>query len=188
MAETMRNRRLVAGLVAVSAAMFGFGFMLSPLYLRLCRIAGVNRLQSPDAVSSDMRSATSRTVMMQFDSNLRDGLPWEFRPTQPAVQVHPGELVRVSYDVRNHSDQAIVGQAIASYAPKGAAAYIRKLECFCFSMQTLAPHETRQMPVIFIIDPSLPSDVRIVTLSYTFFEVPGRQGKWAGSAAEGRYE
>jgi cytochrome c oxidase assembly protein subunit 11 len=186
MAETMRNRRLVVGLVAVSVAMFGFGYLLSPLYLRLCRVAGVNRLQSADAVSSEMRAVANRSVLMQFDSNLRDGLPWEFRPTQPAVQIHPGELVRISYDVRNNSDRAIVGQAIASYAPEGAAAYIRKLECFCFSMQTLAPHETRQMPVIFVVDPSLPSDVRIVTLSYTFFQVPGRQGQLASATREGQ--
>ena len=83
--------------------------------------------------------------------------------------------MQVSYEVSNNSDHAISGQAIASYAPAGAAAYVRKLECFCFSIQTIAAHEVRQMPIIFLIDSSLPSDVPTVTLSYTFFEVPGRQ-------------
>jgi len=186
MTAALRNRRLVISMAAVSVAMFGFGYLLSPLYLRLCRITGFNRLQSADAVSADMRTMADRTVLMQFDSNLRDGLPWEFRPTQASVPVHPGEQVRISYDVQNHSDHVIVGQAIASYAPEGAAAYVRKLECFCFSMQTLAPHESRRMPVIFVIDPSLPREVRVVTLSYTFFQVPGRQGQVASAAPEGQ--
>ena len=119
--------------------------------------------------------AVTAPLFMQYDSNLRDGLPWNFRAMQATAPVHPGQLVQVSYEVRNNSDHAISGQAIASYAPAGAAAYVRKLECFCFSIQTIAAHEVRQMPVIFLIDSSLPSDVATVTLSYTFFEVPGRQ-------------
>jgi cytochrome c oxidase assembly protein subunit 11 len=175
--DATHRRWLVGKLAAVSVAMFGFGYLLSPIYLSLCRVTGVNRLQTADALPSDARSVASRTVLMQFDSNLRDGLPWEFRPTQTTVQIHPGQLVRASYDVHNNSDRTITGQAIASYAPAGAASYVRKLECFCFSMQTLAPHEVRQMPVVFMVAPSLPSDVAVVTLSYTFFEVPGRRAQ-----------
>jgi len=121
------------------------------------------------------RQDSNRTVLMQFDSNLHDSLPWNFRPMQPTLAVHPGQLVRVSYEVINNSDHTISGQAIPSYAPAGAAAYVRKLECFCFSIQTIEAHEVRQMPVIFLIDSSLPRDVPTVTLSYTFFEVPGRR-------------
>jgi cytochrome c oxidase assembly protein subunit 11 len=176
MTPATRRRRLFFKLLAVSAAMFGFGYLLPPLYSKVCQLTGFNRLQdAADTVSSSTHTDSSRFVLMQFDSNLRDGLPWKFRPTQPTTQAHPGQLVSVSYEVSNNSDRAISGQAIASYAPAGAAAYVRKLECFCFSIQTLAPHEVRRMPVIFLIDPSLPNDVPTVTLSYTFFEVPGRQ-------------
>src|SRR5271168_949689 len=123
--------------------MFGFSYLLPPLYSNICRITGFNQLQSADVVSATTSADANRTVLMQFDSNLRDGLPWKFRPTQTTAEVHPGQLVTVSYDVSNDSDRAVSGQAIASYAPAGAAPYVRKLECFCFSIQTLGPREVR---------------------------------------------
>ena len=175
MTTATRQRRLFLILIGVAAAMFGFGYMLPPLYAKVCQLTGFNRLQNADSVSASTQPDADRTVLMQFDSNLRDNLPWKFRATQATVPVHPGQLVQVTYEVSNNSDHAISGQAIASYAPAGAAAYVRKLECFCFSIQTFAAHEVRQMPVIFLIDTSLPRDVPTVTLSYTFFEVPGRQ-------------
>jgi cytochrome c oxidase assembly protein subunit 11 len=175
MSIATRQRRVFLILIAVAAGMFGFGYVLPPLYARVCQLTGFNQLQSADSVSGGAQPDADRTVLMQFDSNLRDGLPWNFRATQATAPVHPGQLVQVSYEVSNNSDHAISGQAIASYAPAGAAAYVRKLECFCFSIQTFAAHEVRQMPVIFLIDSSLPRDVSTVTLSYTFFEVPGRQ-------------
>jgi cytochrome c oxidase assembly protein subunit 11 len=175
MTTATRQRRLLLILIGVAAAMFGFGYVLPPLYAKVCQLTGFNRLQSADSVSASTQPDADRTVLMQFDSNLRDRLPWNFRATQATAPVHPGQLVQVSYEVSNNSEHAISGQAIASYAPAGAAAYVRKLECFCFSIQTFAAHEVRQMPVIFLIDSSLPRDVPTVTLSYTFFEVPGRQ-------------
>ena len=175
MSIATRQRRVFLILIAVAASMFGFGYVLPPLYARVCQLTGFNQLQSADSVSGSAQPDADRTVLMQFDSNLRDGLPWNFRATQATAPVHPGQLVQVSYEVSNNSDHAISGQAIASYAPAGAAAYVRKLECFCFSIQTFAAHEVRQMSVIFLIDSSLPRDVSTVTLSYTFFEVPGRQ-------------
>ncbi|HEX6944585.1 MAG TPA: cytochrome c oxidase assembly protein, partial [Casimicrobiaceae bacterium] len=87
--------------------------------------------------------------------------------------VHPGAVVQVDFEVVNTSDRSITGQAIPSYGPPAAAAYVRKLECFCFTQQTLAPGERRQMPVVFVVDPKLPADIPALTLSYTFFEVEG---------------
>jgi cytochrome c oxidase assembly protein subunit 11 len=168
-----RTRALPVRLAILAVAMFGFGFALVPLYSVLCRLTGLNQLQAADSVASGTRPEMNRTVSMQFDSNLRDGLPWVFRPMEPVMQVHPGQLVRVSYEIRNTSDRTIIGQAIPSFAPAAAAAHVRKLECFCFSTNTLAPNEVKELPVVFIIDRALPSDVSIVTLSYTFFEVPG---------------
>jgi cytochrome c oxidase assembly protein subunit 11 len=168
-----RKRALPVRLAILAVAMFAFGFLLAPLYSAVCRLTGLNQLQSADSVAGGTRTDVNRTVSMQFDANLRDELPWVFRPMQPVMQVHPGQLVRVSYEVSNTSDRVIVGQAIPSFAPAGAAAYVHKLECFCFSTQTLAPHEVKNMPVVFVIDPALPGDVPTVTLSYTFFQVPG---------------
>ena len=89
------------------------------------------------------------------------------------LQVHPGELVQVTYDLVNLQNRRVAGQAIPSYAPQQSAQYFRKLECFCFTQQTLAAGEMREFPVVFFIDPALPADVQTITLSYTFFEVAG---------------
>src|ERR1700690_999830 len=114
MTTATRQRRLFVILIAVAAAMFGFGYVLPPLYAKVCQLTGFNRLQGADAASG-LRPDSNRTVLMQFDSNLRDGLPWNFRAAQATAPVHPGQLMQVSYEVSNNSDHAISGQAIASY-------------------------------------------------------------------------
>jgi len=92
------------------------------------------------------------------------------------MAIHPGELTTVMYEVVNSQDRAVTGQALPSYAPAQAQRYFKKLECFCFTQQTLAAHETRRFPVVFVIDRDLPKDVTTITLSYTFFEVAGKGG------------
>ena len=111
---------------------------------------------------------------MQFDTNLRNDLPWTFRPLARTVTFHPGELVTVDFEVRNNSNRAITGQAVPSWGPQVAGRHMKKLECFCFSQQTLQPGEVRKMPVVFVVDTKLPEDVSFVTMSYTFFQVEGR--------------
>jgi len=113
---------------------------------------------------------------VELDSNTR-GLPWTFKPVAGSLRVHPGQLATVEYEVRNNLDRPVTGQAIPSYAPDEASRYFLKMECFCFQQQTLAPGEVRRMPVVFLIDPALPASVGTISLSYTFFEVSGRQGK-----------
>jgi len=93
------------------------------------------------------------------------------------VEIHPGELTQMVYEVRNTLDEPVTGQAVPSYGPRHAAQYFKKLDCFCFTQQTLAPGEVRQMPVVFVIDPDLPKDVNTITLSYTFFRVEGANRK-----------
>jgi cytochrome c oxidase assembly protein subunit 11 len=115
---------------------------------------------------------TTRIVTVEFDANARG--PWDFKPAKTSVQVHPGELATVMYEFRNKQDRSMAAQAIPSYAPKQAMAHFNKLECFCFNEYTLAPGESKQWPVTFIIDPKLPKDVSTITLSYTFFEVGGK--------------
>jgi len=118
----------------------------------------------------------TRTVTVEFDSNIRM-LPWTFKPMASSVEIHPGELIQMVYEVRNTLAEPVTGQAVPSYGPRLAAQYFRKLECFCFTQQTLAAGETRRMSVSFVIDASLPADINTITLSYTFFEVPGAKGK-----------
>ena len=92
---------------------------------------------------------------------------------EPIVDVHPGELTQVEFEVVNTTDRPVTGQAIPSYGPQYAAQYFRKLDCFCFTQQTLQPGERARMPVVFVIDPAAPRDLDTITLSYTFFEVEG---------------
>jgi cytochrome c oxidase assembly protein subunit 11 len=114
----------------------------------------------------------TRTITIEFDANSRG--PWDFKPAQRSIQVHPGELATVMYEFQNIQNRRMAAQAIPSYAPKQASAHFNKLECFCFNQYTLEPGEKKTWPVAFIIDPKLSKDVTTITLSYTFFEVGGK--------------
>ena len=170
------NRRMLVRLSVVAAAMFGFGYALVPFYDAICSALGVNDFVKADAPPANTQVDATRTVTVELDANAHD-LPWSFRPLVRHVAVHPGELVTVEYEIANVRDEPVTAQAVPSYGPALAAEHLRKIECFCFTQQTLAAGETRRMPVAFVIDPRLPPDVRSITLSYTFFEVPGRGGK-----------
>jgi len=165
------NRTLLAKLVVVVVAMFGFGYALVPFYEKICEVTGLREIAWPDA-SANTQVDTTRAVRIEFDSNVRK-LAWTFRPLEPVVDVHPGELRQAVFEVVNTTDRPLTGQAIPSYGPAHAGQYFRKLECFCFAKQTLAPGERRRMPVVFVVDPSVPKDLVTITLSYTFFEVEG---------------
>jgi len=177
MSQASANRTLLLKLIAVAVGMFAFGFALAPFYAKLCEAVGLNQIQSADVVAGNTQVDRDRLVTLQFDANLRDDLPWSFRPLTRSIQAHPGELVQVVYEVKNGSDQPVLGQAVPSYGPQLAVRYVKKLECFCFTRQELKPHETRQMLVVFLIGPDLPADVNTVTLSYTFFKIEGAGGK-----------
>jgi cytochrome c oxidase assembly protein subunit 11 len=169
------NRILSRKLALVALAMFGFGFALVPFYNQICAALGVNSLESRDAVANTQVDL-SRQVTVEFDSNAHD-LPWRFRPLVNHVTVHPGELTTVEYEVVNVRGKPVTGQAVASYGPPLAGEYFKKIECFCFTQQTLAPGEKRRLPVVFMVDPKLPKNVNTIALSYTFFEVAPRGGK-----------
>jgi cytochrome c oxidase assembly protein subunit 11 len=165
------NRTLVRKLVVVVIGMFGFGYLLVPFYDKICEVTGLRNIGSADTVVNTQVD-TTRTVRIEFDSNLHN-LPWRFRPIEPVESVHPGAVTQAEFEVVNTTDRPITGQAIPSYGPQYAAQYFKKLECFCFSQQTLKPGETRRMPVVFVVDPALPHEINTITLSYTFFEVEG---------------
>ncbi len=178
--RTRANRTLLTRLLVVAVAMFGFGYALVPFYDQICEATGLRNLLQPDVVANSQVDAT-RTVRIEFDSNVRN-LPWTFKPVAPTADVHPGQLQQIVYSVSNNTNRAITGQAIPSYGPQHAARYFQKLECFCFAKQTLQPGETRQMPVVFVIDPKIPDDLKTITLSYTFFEVEGADAGNMGNA------
>jgi cytochrome c oxidase assembly protein subunit 11 len=177
------NRRMLTKLLVVVAVMFGFGYALVPMYRAICDALGINVLTlSEQRVASGKWSGraevgntqvdTSRLITIEFDANARG--PWDFKPAQRSVQVHPGELTTVMYEFRNIQNRTMAAQAIPSYAPMQAAAHFKKLECFCFTEHVLAPGESRTWPVAFVVDPKLPKEVTTITLSYTFFEVGGK--------------
>jgi len=170
-AQQHDNRQLLAKLSVIVIAMFGFGYALVPFYEKICQVTGLRNIAQADTVGNTQIDAT-RDVRIEFDSNIRK-LPWQFRALTPVVDVHPGELRQVMFEIVNSTDRPLTGQAVPSYGPPHAAQYFRKIECFCFSQQTLQPGERRQMPVVFVVDSALPADVATITLSYTFFEVEG---------------
>ena len=178
------NRSLFVRLTIIAIAMFAFGYALVPFYDQICRVTGLRDIDRPDEVRNTQVDAT-RNVRIELDANTR-GLPWRFRPVAASIDVHPGALNQVEYEIVNETGRAVTGQAIPSYAPRNAAGYFRKLDCFCFTKQTLQPGERRRMPVVFVLDRELPSDVHTITLSYTFFEVEGAgAGDQKGREARG---
>jgi cytochrome c oxidase assembly protein subunit 11 len=152
MAIKTENIKMVGKLAIVTLGMFAFGYALVPIYKAICEATGVNTIE--------------------FDANSHG--PWEFKPAQRSIQVHPGQLATVMYEFQNVQNRRMAAQAIPSYAPKQAMAHFNKLECFCFSQYTLEPGEKKSWPVAFVIDPKLSKDVTTITLSYTFFEVGGK--------------
>ncbi|MBS0308049.1 MAG: cytochrome c oxidase assembly protein [Proteobacteria bacterium] len=168
------NVQMLGKLLVVAVLMLGFGYALVPMYKKICEITGINVLTPQDAkveTAGNTQIDKTRSITIEFDANAQG--PWRFRPTVASMQVHPGEMAQVVYEVVNTQARSIDAQAIPSYAPQQAASYFKKLECFCFKQQTLGPNQAKQMPVVFYIDPALPKDVKTITLSYTFFEVAG---------------
>ncbi|MEO9136160.1 MAG: cytochrome c oxidase assembly protein [Casimicrobiaceae bacterium] len=165
------NRALVMKLVVIVVAMFGFGYALVPFYEKICEVTGLRDIDAADKVANTQVD-TTRSVRVEFDTNLRN-MPWKFRALAEATDVHPGAVTQAMFEVVNNADHPVTGQAIPSYGPQRAAQFFRKLDCFCFSKQTLAAGEKRDMPVVFVVDPKLPKDLSTITLSYTFFEVEG---------------
>ncbi len=177
--SSLINLQMLGKCAVIVCAMWGFSYALVPIYRAICEVTGINNLTKRDDQAAKRFAANtqvdkSRKVVVEFDANARG--TWLFKPRSASVEVHPGELVTIVYDLQSTIDRDSSGQAIPSYAPKGTGSYFHKLECFCFEKQTLAAKQTREFPVVFVVDPKLPKDVNTITLSYTFFEY-GPQGQ-----------
>jgi cytochrome c oxidase assembly protein subunit 11 len=186
------NGRMLGKLLMIAILMFGFGFALVPFYEKICEITGINVLASRDKLdysearefAKNTQVDSSRTITIEFDANVQGSMV--FKPKTAHMTVHPGELATVTYEVINATAANLVGQAIPSYAPRHSASHFKKLECFCFQQQELAGKQTREFPVVFVIDPKLPADITTITLSYTFFEVAGHAASKPAAQEETR--
>ena len=165
------NLAMLKKLLIVAIVMFAFGYAMIPFYKKICEVTGLNNLLQPDTLVEEAQTIDkSRLLTVELDANTRN-LPWQFKPLQSTVQMHPGELVEVIYEIKNTSDHEVIGQAVPSYAPLLVAQHIKKLECFCFTKQVLKPYEVRKMPVQFLIESEFPEDINTLSISYTFFEL-----------------
>jgi cytochrome c oxidase assembly protein subunit 11 len=183
----MSNGRLVGVLAAVAVGMFGFGFALVPLYDVFCEVTGIRFDDGGRIAAGDlegMLSVEDRWITVTFDSSVDRTLPWSFGPETEKMRVRVGELTEAMFVASNDSSGAIVGHAVPSITPAGAALYFAKTECFCFSEQMLKAGESRQMPVRFIVDPDMPEDIGVLTLSYRFYNNEEATARLAGQRAE----
>ena len=164
------NRAVLKKLLLLTVGMFGFAYALVPMYNSACN-AGLFIQKREELSAINTQVDATRWITVEFVANVNEKMPWKFEPLQKSVRIHPGALTNVSYEVANMTDRKIVGQAAPSYGPALAGKYFKKVQCFCFSKQTMNPHERREMPVVFVVEPGLPKDVNTITLSYTFFEL-----------------
>lgn len=168
------KRRTVWLLSLLVLGMFGFGFALVPLYDLLCQVTGIQSLTLRSAMApagSVSENVDSRLVTIKFDTSVHPNLPWDFRPLQRSLKIHPGKVYQVDFAARNRSSESITGQAISSVAPWQASGFLTKLECFCFNQQTLVGRESVDMPLRFMISPDLPPEIRSLTLSYSLMKL-----------------
>lgn len=171
MAGKGNHRELVLKLLVLTAGMFGFGFALVPLYDVFCDLTGLGGRTNEAPAAVERAVDEDRTVRVEFVTALGQVAPWEFEPVQSSMEVHPGELYEAYFTASNLVGRPLTGQAVPSVAPGVAAEHFRKVECFCFTQQAFAEHETRELKLLFQVAPELPEYIDTLTLSYTLFAV-----------------
>ena len=169
------NRSMTWKLLAIAAGSFAFGFALVPLYNVLCAVTGYgDQSKLRERFTAIEQPQLDRTVTVEFLADVASAGTFEFRPVVRTVVVHPGQLFTAEFYAHNLTGRDTVAQAVPNIAPSEVAAYFHKTECFCFSPQHFALNEGRDMPVRFIIDPSLPRHIDLITLAYTFYDESAR--------------
>jgi len=164
------NKRTMRRLFVVTLAMFGFGYALVPLYDVFCELTGINGKTKRGTIEQ-AQVDTKRWVTVEFTGHTSTDLAWEFRPEQFKMRVHPGQVVVANYIARNTTNIPVTGRAVPSVTPNRAARHFKKIECFCFTEQTLKAGEAKKMPVQFYVDRDIPEEVDTITLSYAFFNL-----------------
>lgn len=173
------HKRLLTILVAGVIFMFGFCYMLIPLYQLVCKTEGYNGkgVLAATSVNPGMQIDKSRTIKVFFSTTLHGRLPFSFLPVQRSIDIHPGETKLIYFYAENQSGKDLTVQAVPSITPGDAARYLKKTECFCFTQQYFFKNEKADMPVYFFIDPAIPKEIKEVTLSYTLFDATGYEKK-----------
>jgi len=179
--KTLRRRNVgvLLGLLFVLGIMTTLVCYSVTIYRLFCAATGY--FGATERVASDQSAISAQTLVVRFDTDVAPGLPWQFKPAQAQVTVHFGEQTLVYFRATNLSDQPIVGHATFNVAPDVAGRFFDKIQCFCFTEESLAPHQTADMPVLFFVDPAMLKDpdagyLRSLTLSYTFFRSVRPQG------------
>jgi cytochrome c oxidase assembly protein subunit 11 len=186
-----RNRRVATLLAGFAAAMLVLGFASVPLYRLFCQATGFGGTpQRVSEASANEVGSTGDAMSIRFDANVARGMPWEFRPEQTTQQITLGGRKMAIYVARNNSDKPVTGRASYNVEPEQAAKYFNKVQCFCFTEQTLQPHQEVRMPVIYYVDPKIKDDpdakgVGQITLSYTFHVLAGQAAKGLDQAPTG---
>lgn len=167
--------RLAKIMCLVAVGMFGFGYALVPFYNLLCEVTGFGgKVEGQAAANVPYAVDYSREVSLELVTAVNENMPLQFRAEVAKIRLHPGEYRTVKFYGRNTGNAVVTGRAIPTVAPGNAARYLKKVECFCFSKQDFEPGMEREMPVRFVVEPSLPADVKDMTLAYTFFDVTGK--------------
>lgn len=175
-----RNRRTMVAMAVIGLAMLGLGFASVPLYRIFCERTGFGGTPQRADADVKLQPVAGRTMSIRFDSNVQPGMPWQFRPEHPTDTVTIGARDMAIFIARNLSDKPVTGTASFNVTPTQAGAYFTKIQCFCFTQQTLQPGQEVRMPVIYYVDPKIlqdpdNKDTQQITLSYTFY--PVEQGK-----------
>jgi cytochrome c oxidase assembly protein subunit 11 len=170
-----RDVMIAAGCGVFVAAMVGAAYAAVPLYNMFCRATGFGG--TTQVSSSAPAQELGRELTIRFDSNVTPGLPWKFVPEQNSIRLRIGEVATVHYKVINEAARTITAQASYNVTPTTVGAYFDKINCFCFTEQTMKPGETREMTVVFYVDPKIVDDrdqdpLTTITLSYTFYRLP----------------
>lgn len=169
------NKRLTIILVCGVLFMFGFCYMLVPLYDLICKKEGINgkSVKSAAVAAPGMKIDYSRTIKVSFLTTLHGNLKFKFIPLERHIEVHPGETKLIYFYAENQTGHELTAQAIPSITPMDAARFLKKTQCFCFTQQYFFKNEKADMPVYFFIDPEIPKEIKEVTLSYTLFDAAG---------------
>jgi len=168
--ESSSNRSLVGQLLLLTIGMFGFGFLLVPLYDVFCEITGFGGRTNATAVMVEEAPDLSREIRVEFLTTVNEYAQFEFVADADSMTVTPGKMYYATFTAKNLSDQQKIALAVPSVAPTSAAEYFTKIECFCFTNQEFMANEERAMPLQFIVNPDLPEFVDTISLQYTFFD------------------
>lgn len=174
-----KNTKTLRWLILIVLGMFAFAFAQVQLYGLFCKAVGVNSLSSRQKIDNyssrlianeikNQKITDNRIITVRFDATVNENLPWSFVPVERKITVHPGELRKITYKVKNLTNEVITGQSIANVTPWQAEPFLSKLECFCHTKQTLQPGEEKEMPLLFTLSEDLPQEMRTLVVSYTF--------------------